>query len=109
MADMEDEYGFSAGLERMKGYKRRGGMGNLPIRLGVSYKRWAYGVGGADDKAASIEEKTVSIGTGFPFRQNLGELDVAVSYGVIGELEKNGLESEIWRLTISVTGLERWW
>lgn len=109
MADMEDEYGFSAGLERMKGYKRRGGMGNLPIRLGVSYKRWAYGVGGIEDKAASIEEKTVSIGTGFPFRQNLGELDVAVSYGLIGELEKNGLESEIWRLTISVTGLERWW
>jgi hypothetical protein len=34
---------------------------------------------------------------------------VAVSYGLIGDLEKNGLESEIWRLTISVTGLERWW
>ena len=109
MADMEDEYGFAVGLERMKGYVRRGGMGNLPIRLGVSYKRWAYGVGGTADKAAPIEEKTISIGTGFPFRQNLGELDVAISYGLIGELEKNGLESEIWRLTISVTGLERWW
>ena len=109
MADMQDEYGFSVGMERMKGYVRRGGMGNMPIRVGVSYKRWAYGVGGPGDKGAMIEEKTISIGTGFPFRQNLGELDVAVSYGLVGELEKNDLESEVWRLTISVTGLERWW
>ncbi|MEN8007630.1 MAG: hypothetical protein ABFS42_11480 [Candidatus Krumholzibacteriota bacterium] len=109
MADMEDEYGFSVGLERMKGFVRRGGMSNLPLRLGVSYKRWAYGVGGKPGAAEPVEEKMISIGTGFPFRRNLGELDVAVSYGLIGDLEKNGLESEIWRLTISVTGLERWW
>jgi hypothetical protein len=56
-----------------------------------------------------VDEMSVSVGTGFPFRQNLGELDVAVSYGTIGDLEKNGLESTVWRLTISVTGLERWW
>jgi hypothetical protein len=93
----------------MKGYKRRGGASNLPIRLGVSYKRWAYGVGGTEDETAAIEEKTVSVGTGFPFRQNLGELDVAVSYSEIGDLETNRLQSKVWRLTISVTGLERWW
>lgn len=104
MVDMEDEYTLSVGLERMQGRERRGGLSNLPIRLGVSVRRWAYRVGGSP-----VDEKTASIGTGFPFRQNLGELDVALSYGIIGELEKNGLESEVWRLTISVTGLERWW
>lgn len=104
MVDMEDEFSLSVGLERMQGRVRRGGLSNLPLRLGVSFKRWAYRVGGD-----VIDEKTISIGTGFPFRQNLGELDVAVSYGLIGDLEKNGLESEIWRVTISVTGLERWW
>ena len=111
MADMEDEYSLSVGLERMKGRVRRGGLSNLPLRLGVGFRRWAYGVGGTveDGKGAVIDEKTISVGTGFPFRQNLGELDVAVSYSLIGDLEKNGLESEIWRLTISVTGLERWW
>ncbi len=104
MADMEDEYTLSAGMEIMQGRARRGGLSNLPLRLGASFKRWAYRVGGE-----VVDEKTVSIGTGFPFRQNLGELDLAVSYSRIGDLEQNGLESEVWRLTITVTGLERWW
>lgn len=104
MADMEDEYTFSAGFERMRGTERRGGMSNLPLRLGATLRRWAYRVGGAP-----VDEKTLSIGTGFPFRHNLGSLDVGISYSMIGELEKNGLETRTWRLTISVTGLERWW
>ena len=104
MADMEDEYTLSAGLERMQGRARRGGLSNLPLRVGASFKRWAYRVGGE-----VVDEKTVSLGTGFPFGQNLGELDVAISYSRIGDLEINGLESEVWRLTITVTGLERWW
>jgi len=104
MADMEDEYTLSVGMERTQGRVRRGGLSNLPLRVGASVRRWAYRVGGA-----VVDEKTVSVGTGFLFGQNLGELDVALSYGIIGELKKNGLESEIWRLTISVTGLERWW
>ena len=104
MVDMEDEYSLSVGLERKPGRKRRGGLSNLPVRLGASLKRWAYRVGGEP-----IDERTISLGTGFPFRHNLGSLDVALSYGIIGDLEKNGMETETWRLTISVTGLERWW
>jgi hypothetical protein len=56
-----------------------------------------------------VEEKWINVGTGFLFGQNLGELDVALSYGMIGDLEKNGLETSVWRLGVSVTGLERWW
>jgi hypothetical protein len=104
MADMEDEFSLSAGLERAQGRTRKGGMSNLPLRVGASFKRWAYRVGGN-----VIDEKTVSVGTGFPFRQNLGELDVAISYSLVGDLEENGLESTVWRLTLTVTGLERWW
>lgn len=104
MVDMEDEYSLSVGLERKLGRKRRGGFSNLPVRLGASLKRWAYRVGGEP-----IEERMISLGTGFPFRHNLGSLDVALSYGIIGDLEKNGMETQTWRLTISVTGLERWW
>ena len=103
-AEMEDEYTLSVGLDRMQGHVRRGGWSNLPVRVGASFKRWAYRVGGEP-----VDEKTVSIGTGFPFRQSLGAMDVAMSYGVIGDLEKNGLTSHVWRLTISVTGLELWW
>ncbi len=104
MADMEDEFSLSAGLERAQGRSRKGGFSNLPLRVGASFKRWAYRVGGN-----VIDEKTVSVGTGFPFRQNLGELDLAISYSLVGDLEKNGLESTVWRLTLTVTGLERWW
>jgi hypothetical protein len=104
MVEMEDEYTLSVGLERIAGRERHGGASNLPIRVGASVRQWAYTVGGEP-----IEERTISIGTGFSFRQHLGALDLAFSYSEIGELEKNGMESTVYRLTLSVTGLERWW
>ena len=45
MADMEDEYTLAVGLERTPGHVRRGGWSNLPMRLGASFRRWAYRVG----------------------------------------------------------------
>ncbi len=53
--------------------------------------------------------KTFSIGTGFPFRKKMGMVDVALSYSLIGDLAKNDRESKVWRGTISVSGLEKWW
>lgn len=104
MAEMEDEYTLSVGLERMAGRARRGGLSNLPIRVGASVRRWAYTVG-----SEPIEERSISIGTGFAFRQHLGALDLAFSYSEIGDLAKNGIESTVYRLSLTVTGLERWW
>ena len=60
-------------------------------------------------EASSSPGSTFSAGTGFPFGQKMGSLDLGVSYSMIGSLADNGLESRIWRLTVSVTGLERWW
>ena len=97
MSEMEDEYALSAGIERVAGQKRRGGLSNLPLRLGVSVKRWAYTVGGQP-----VEERTISFGTGFSFRQHLGALDVGFSYSEIGDLAENGMESTVYRLTLSV-------
>ncbi len=102
--DMEDELIFGTGMERLKANERRGGLGNLPLRLGANYHRWAYQVGGNQ-----IEEYTFSIGTGFAFARELGQLDVSASYGIIGDLEKNGMRSEVFRLGVSITGLENWW
>ncbi len=103
-ADMETEHTLSLGLERHRAHERHGGMGNLPLRLGVRMRTWAYKVGGAP-----VDETTFSAGTGFPFHGDLGQLDVALSYSMVGDLEDNGMQSRIVRLTISVTGLERWW
>jgi len=103
-ADMGEEYGFSAGLERVRASERRRGWNNLPLRLAASYRHWGYTVGGEP-----IDQRTLSAGTGFPFRGNLGQLDLAVSWSTVGELAKNGYKSDIWRLTVSVVGLEEWW
>lgn len=100
----EDEYSVGFGIERRQASERRGGWNNLPIRFGAKYRQWGYQVGGNP-----IVEKTITAGTGFPFREDLGQLDVALSYSRIGEMAKNDYESSIWRLTVSVTGLERWW
>lgn len=102
--DMVDEYSVSGGLERARGTKRRGGLSNLPLRLGGVYRHWAYEVGGGE-----VEETSLSIGTGFPFARDMGQLDVALTWGKIGDLGTNGHRTDLWRLTVSVTGLEAWW
>jgi len=103
-ADMVDEYRFSGGLERARGTERRAGLKNLPVRLGGAFHRWGYTVGGEP-----VEELNISAGTGFPFGRDMGQLDVAVTWGRIGDLGVNGHQSDLWRLTVSVTGLESWW
>ncbi len=103
-ADMEDEQMLGFGLERMKANQRRAGLSNLPLRLGANYHRWGYRVGGEP-----IDEYTVSMGTGFAFGRGLGQLDISFSYGVIGDMDKNGVQSDVYRMGVSVTGLEAWW
>ncbi len=103
-AEMDTEHTLSAGIERRRGHVRHGGLGNLPVRIGFRSRNWAYHVGGSP-----VHERTFSVGTGFPFRGDLGQLDVAFSYSLVGDLEDNGMQSRIMRLAISVTGLEKWW
>ncbi|MCB1181798.1 hypothetical protein KDM41_00020 [bacterium] len=102
--EAEDEYTLGVGLERLKARERRAGLRNLPLRLGANLHRWGYRFGGEP-----VDELTFSIGTGFALANDLGQLDMAFSYGVIGDLEKNGAESTVYRLGISLTGLEAWW
>lgn len=101
---MEQEFAWSVGLERKRARIRRGGLNNLPLRLGYMEQQWGYRISGEE-----VVERAVSVGTGFPFRGNLGQLDLAISYGRIGDLDTNLMKSEYVRLTISVIGLERWW
>lgn len=101
---MQDESTWSLGCERAAAFTRGGGLGNLPLRLGYRSHRWAYSLGGQP-----IDEWSVSVGTGFPFRNRMGYLDMALSYGRIGDLERNGLQDDVLKFTVSVTGLEKWW
>ena len=103
-AAARQEYAWSAGFERVQAHRRHGGADNLPLRLSAAHRRWAYTIG--DEP---VDEWTWSAGTGFPFRGNLGQLDLALAYGRIGSLDTNRRETSYWRLTVSVTGLEAWW
>jgi len=102
--DTIKEYSASLGFERVISFKRHGGKNNLPLRFGVRYRRWGHLINGAE-----VKEKTISVGTGFPFRRKMGMLDVALSYSMIGDVATNQMESNVWRMTVSVTGLEKWW
>ncbi len=103
-SDLRDELFWCAGIERSRANVRRGGWSNLPLRAGFGWRRWAYTLGGDD-----VIEKTFSVGTGFPFGQDMGQMDVGLSYALIGSMADNGMESRVWRLSVSVTGLESWW
>jgi hypothetical protein len=111
----EDEWTVSAGIERRGARVRDGGWNNIPFRIGVMRRHWGYRVGVISDSGTAqpppqpVEEYAASIGTGFPFKGGLGHLDVAFSYGWVGDKELNGNEDRIWRLSISVAGLEKWW
>lgn len=102
--DLTDEFTYSLGLERTQGYDRYGGGSNLPLRLGAQYRQWGYEIGGNP-----VTEMFFSAGTGFPFNRKMGQLDLALSYGMIGDMADNGMESKVWRFTMSFTGLEKWW
>lgn len=99
-----EEIQFGFGIERRRGTERRAGWSNLPLRVGANWHRWPYRVAGQD-----IVERSLSLGTGFPLRGDAGHLDVAVTYGLVGDESENGLSSKYLRLAVSVTGLEAWW
>lgn len=103
-ADMVDEWTLAFGFERKRAEIRRGGLRNLPLRLGAFIRRWAYKVGENE-----IRERRLAFGTGFPLQKGAGHLDLAISYAWVGNLADNGSEDRIWRLTVSVTGMEKWW
>ncbi len=102
--ELVDELQIGFGVERQRANERHGGASNLPLRVGASWHRWPYRVGGHE-----IIERSISIGTGFPLKAGNGHLDTALTYGMVGDETDNGMRSRYVRLAVSVTGLEAWW
>lgn len=99
-----DAWRVGFGLERAESDRRRGGWGNLPLRLGASVQVLPYTLQGEE-----IRRTTVSVGTGVPLRGRNGHLDVALARLWTGDAAKHGVEDSGWRLTVSLAGLETWW
>lgn len=99
-----DEWRIGCGFERAGARVRRGGWNNLPLRFGVSRGQWGYRVG--DEP---VREWRIAAGTGFVLNAGNGRVDVGLSYGRVGDRDRNGYVDDVWRLALSVVGLERWW
>ncbi len=83
---LRDEWTVGAGLERRLMRSDRGRDYSMPLRVGYTMRRWAYQVGGSP-----IDERVVSVGTGFPFRNWLGTIDMSLSYAWIGNQSRQRL------------------
>jgi hypothetical protein len=103
-AVMQDEEYLTVGLDLGHGHTRGAGWRNWAFRLGGMLRRWGYQVGGNE-----IEEKRLSLGTGFNFANEGGHLDIAISHSWVGDLEQNGMEDRVWRVALSVSAMEKWW
>ncbi len=79
-------------------------LSRLPLRLGVTYKPYFS----QDVNGNSISEKWITIGFGLPLFQNASHIDVAFGLGKRGSLGSNGIEENLMRLTLSLTGGEQW-
>lgn len=99
---LRDEWSAGVGLERRLLRSDRGRDYRIPLRVGFVMRRWGYEVGGAP-----VDERVLSVGTGVPFRDWLGTIDLSLSYAWIGNEADNGLQSRALRLGLSISGLER--
>ena len=98
---LQDEWTLAAGIERELERTQFGRRYRAPLRAGFQWRRWAHTVNGSP-----VDERTVSVGTGVPFRNRLGAIDLSLSYSWIGDQAENGYRSNVWRLGVSLTGLE---
>jgi len=100
--DLRDEWTVAAGFERPLVFRAHGRGYQKPWRFGYQQRQWAHTIGGAP-----VREHAISMGTGFPFRNRLGTLDLSLSYVWIGSERDNGWRSNSLRLGLSINGLER--
>lgn len=100
---LDDESVWRLGVEHLPA-RRSTGLRSVPWRAGYYQRRWHYGLGGTP-----VDEWGFTLGTSVGFRIPNARTDVALSYGRIGDLDENGASESVLRLTISVSGGERWY
>jgi len=61
-----------------------------------------------DDSGHQIAETFVTTGLGLPFNRGLNRLDIGLEWGQRGNLDNNPVEEKVARLTVAVSGGERW-
>ena len=100
----DDQYSdvtrFAGGLEWTRGI---GGI-QWPIRLGGRTEH----LHARDGLGRRVRETVVTAGSGFAFASGRGNFDWFVEYGRRGEKDTNEYYEEIFRIGLTLTGLEEW-
>ena len=76
----------------------------LAFRLGYTIQPYLS----LDPMQNSITEQWVTMGIGIPLYMNAAQIDVAVSYGTRGSLDSNNLQENMFQISLSLTGGEKW-
>ena len=61
-----------------------------------------------DPEGNTITEQWFTIGFGLPLFRHQSQADIALSFGKRGSLDTNGLSENLFRLSLSITGGEKW-
>ncbi|HDQ46103.1 MAG TPA: hypothetical protein ENN17_11515 [bacterium] len=96
---------FSVGIEKIPNpdpFSRY--LGRIPLRIGATHKPYFS----RDEKGNTIPETWMTLGLGLPLFLNASHIDLALGFGRRGSLDKNGISENLMRLTLSLTGGERW-
>ena len=79
------------------------------------WKRMFYRIGystqphfSQDSDGNAINEQWFTMGFGLPLLGRKTQIDIALNYGIRGSLETNGITEKLFRISLSLTGGERW-
>ncbi len=99
---MQDEWSIHTGLEfEERGVGRRR---KAPWRVGYWYRSWNYALQGEQ-----VTEWAASLGTSLRLLGPYTRADVALQYGKVGSMDRNGASESFFRLVVSITGGEKWY
>lgn len=76
----------------------------VAYRFGFSYQPYFS----LDPRANTIKELWATMGLGLPLLMHAAQIDVAIIFGKRGSIDTNGLSENLFRVSVSVTGGERW-
>jgi len=83
--------------------------------LAAYFKKCTYRAGfatlpfyGKDRDGDIIRETWFTVGAGMPMFHGLSQVDISIGFGRRGDLSKNGIKEDLFRVGVSITGGERW-
>jgi hypothetical protein len=98
-----EEHHFGVGVERLLGTS--GGFFQwIPLRLGFSMAQWHLEF----PAGTPVRSTFFSIGSAFALPGGPGSVDVTAEFGRVGSIQDNGIDENMFRLSVSLSVSERW-